>query len=99
MRGGIRRRYYPETGDIAFPGRGKLMVCNMPAIKDALTKMSTAEKLQVMEFLWSALSSHYQVESPAWHDAVLDERANATDDEFEDWEDVKRELRAPAYAH
>ena len=71
----------------------------MPAIKDALTKMSTVEKLQVMEFLWSALSSHYQVESPAWHDAVLDERANATDDEFEDWEDVKRELRAPAYAH
>lgn len=71
----------------------------MPAIKDALIRMSTAEKLQVMEFLWSALQSHYQSESPAWHDAVLDERANATDDEFEDWEDVKRELRESAYAH
>ena len=70
-----------------------------PAIKEALAKMSTAEKLQVMEFLWSALSSHFQVESPAWHDAILDERAHATEDEFEDWEDVKRELRVSAYAH
>ena len=71
----------------------------MPVIKEVLTKMSTAEKLQVMEFLWSALTDHYETESPAWHDMVLAERADATEDDFEDWDDVKCELRASAYAH
>ena len=71
----------------------------MPALKETISKLSTAEKLQVMEFLWSALNAHYEVESPAWHDDVLAERVDAPADEFEDWEDVKRELRSAAYAH
>lgn len=71
----------------------------MPALKETIAKLSTVEKLQVMEFLWGALNAHYEAESPDWHDAVLDERADASDDEFEDWEDVKRELRSAAYAH
>ena len=71
----------------------------MPALKETIAKLSTAEKLQIMEFLWGALNAHYEAESPAWHDDVLAERIGATEDEFEDWEDVKRELRSAAYAH
>ena len=66
----------------------------MPAIKEAIDQMSTAERVQTMEYLWSVLSSYYDSEVPKWHAAVLAERENATEDEFEDWEDVKRELRS-----
>ena len=52
-----------------------------------------------MEFLWGALNAHYEVESPAWHDDVLSDRVDAPEDEIEDLEDVKRELRSAAYAH
>jgi len=66
---------------------------DMSAICTAIDQMSTAEKVQTMEYLWTALSSHYADETPAWHAAVLAERANAPDSEFEDWESVKAELR------
>ena len=69
----------------------------MAEIIKTLNAMSTEEKLQVMEFLCSALSSHYTQETPAWHAEVLAERENASEDEFEDWEDIKgttRRLRA-----
>ena len=71
----------------------------MAEIIKALNAMSTGEKLQVMEFLCSALSPHYAQETPAWHAEVLAERENALEDEFEDWEDVKGELRDREYAH
>lgn len=71
----------------------------MAEIIKAIGAMSTGEKLQVMEFLCSALSSHYAQETPAWHAEVLAERENASEDEFEDWEAVKGELRNREYAH
>jgi len=68
-------------------------VLEMPAIRTAIDQMSTAEKVQTMEYLWSVLSSHYADATPAWHETVLAERADAPDSEFEDWESVKSELR------
>ena len=71
----------------------------MPAIKDAIDCMSTAERVQTMEYLWSVLSSYYDSKVPEWHANVLAERANAPEDEFEDWEDAKKELRGELVAH
>ena len=70
----------------------------MPEIFAKITEMTVEEKIQTMEFLWSHLSTHYATETPEWHEAALAERADASDDEFEDWEDVKTELRSPSYA-
>ena len=71
----------------------------MPAIKEIIDKMSTAERVQAMEYLWSVLSSYYDSEVPEWHATVLAERENATEDEFEDWEVAKKELRSEVLAH
>ena len=71
----------------------------MPAIKEAIDQMSTAERVQTMEYLWSVLSSYYDSEVPEWHAVVLAERENASEDEFEDWEEVKRELRSEILSH
>ena len=65
----------------------------MPVIKEAIDKMSTAERVQTMEYLWSVLSSYYDTEVPEWHANVLVEREAAPEDEFEDWEAAKKELR------
>ena len=62
----------------------------MPAIKDAIDCMSTAERVQTMEYLWSVLSSYYDSEVPEWHANVLAERENASEDEFEEREDTKK---------
>ena len=35
----------------------------------------------------------YDPEVPEWHATVFAERENATEDEFDDWEDAKQELR------
>ena len=71
----------------------------MPAIKEAIDCMSTAERVQTMEYLWSVLSSYYDSKVPEWHASVLAERENASEDEFEDWEDAKKELRSELLAH
>jgi hypothetical protein len=71
----------------------------MPAIKEAIDSMSTAERVQTMEYLWSVLSSYYDSEVPEWHANVLAEREGAPDYEFDDWEDAKKELRGELVAH
>ncbi|HEY4417371.1 MAG TPA: addiction module protein [Verrucomicrobiae bacterium] len=57
-----------------------------------LEQMTVAEKLQAMEQLWADLSRTDNLESPAWHEAVLRERSGQSD--FVDWETAKKELRA-----
>lgn len=62
-----------------------------------LDKMSLEEKLQAMESLWDDLCNKAGgVPSPAWHEGVLAER-DATqkrgDDQFEDWEAAKRNIK------
>ncbi len=39
-----------------------------------IKKMSTIERLQVMEELWDSLSHDEECESPDWHGSVLEER-------------------------
>ena len=54
-----------------------------------LEKMSTEEKLQVMEAIWDDLSRHAdELQPPAWHGDVLAAREDAVrrgDQKFEDW--------------
>jgi hypothetical protein len=65
-----------------------------------LEKMTSADKLRVMETLWRDLSrNHEQFESPKWHGEVLNERAKrmkAGKESFMDWETAKRQLRQRA---
>ena len=62
-----------------------------------IDRMTREEKLRAMEALWEDLSRHEdQVESPAWHGQVLEERATRVrsgEEKFMDWETAKRELR------
>jgi hypothetical protein len=62
-----------------------------------LEKMTIAEKLRLMETLWSDLTrDEEQFESPAWHGEVLRERAARVKqgkESFMDWEMAKKQLR------
>ena len=39
----------------------------MPAVKEAIDRMSTAEKVDVMNYLWVALSKSGKMFVPVWH--------------------------------
>ena len=71
----------------------------MGYVIEQIGKMSTAERLQVMDALMEMLQKTYQDDMPDWHRKVLAERANAADNEFEDWAEVKRELQSRQNAH
>ena len=62
-----------------------------------LDKMSVEEKIQAMESLWEDLCSRAEgVSSPAWHGDVLSERDamyQSGDDQFEDWDAAKRNIK------
>ncbi len=62
-----------------------------------LNEMTLAEKLRLMETLWDDLTrNHEEMEPPAWHLDVLQERrrlAEAGLETYSDWEDVKTRLR------
>ena len=62
-----------------------------------LDQMTLEEKLRAMEALWADLSrQENQIESPPWHEQVLNERAarlRSGAENFMDWETAKRELR------
>ena len=62
-----------------------------------LEKMTIAEKLRVMETLWTDLTrGAEQFESPEWHGEVLRERAARVkqgEESFMDWETAKSQLR------
>jgi len=62
-----------------------------------IEQMSRDEKLQAMEAIWADLSKNeYDVESPAWHQVVLQQteaRVAAGQEKITDWETAKRELR------
>lgn len=62
-----------------------------------LDQMTLAEKLRLMEALWADLSRNEQnIESPAWHGQVLEEREQrlrSGEARFIDWETAKQHLR------
>jgi hypothetical protein len=59
--------------------------------------LSREEKLRVMEAIWEELSKdEEQVESPDWHQRVLQEtegRLSSGQEKVVHWQDAKRELR------
>ena len=59
-----------------------------------LDKMTLAEKLRLMETLWADLCrNEQQLESPAWHEQVLnerEERVRSGTEKFMDWESQKK---------
>ena len=60
--------------------------------------MTVADKLRVMETLWSDLTRDVErFESPQWHGEVLRERYRRVKqgkESFMEWETAKRQLRA-----
>lgn len=62
-----------------------------------LATMTTAEKRELLEVLWDDLAqSPEPFEVPEWHREILESRRKEMEEGtavFEDWEDVKRELR------
>jgi len=67
------------------------------SIKLPLHEMTVQEKLAAMESLWEDLSRSPQaIESPEWHNNILDERRQRVADgtaQFEDWDDAKAKIR------
>ena len=39
----------------------------MPMVMEAIDRMSAAEKLQTMDYLWSSFSTSHNSISPDWH--------------------------------
>jgi len=70
----------------------------MPAVLQAIDAMSSEEKVQTMDYLWSSLESpdgDYQ--PPAWHARELARRGKLYAEgkvPVYDWEDVKARLEA-----
>ena len=62
-----------------------------------LDKMSTDEKLRLLEAVWQNLSrSPETVPAPAWHGDVLkerDRRLRRGESRLRDWSDAKRRIR------
>lgn len=62
-----------------------------------IERMSTVDKLRLMENLWQNLSQDDSaVVSPSWHADVLQERERLTasgEEEFIEWETAKQQLR------
>ena len=62
-----------------------------------LSKLSLAQKLELMEDLWADLTrDEKKVKSPAWHEAVLRDREEAFATgkvSASDWEQAKKRIK------
>lgn len=69
----------------------------MKHFEDSLAKLSLAEKLEMMETLWADITrSGKHVNSPEWHEEILNDRQNALQQEkatVSDWEQAKKRIR------
>lgn len=60
------------------------------------SRLSSTEKIALMERLWQDLTASPDLEPPGWHEAVLNERENEwkmRDQVSQDWSEAKEELR------
>ena len=46
----------------------------MPAIREAIDRMSSDERVKTMEYLWAAMTAATEPRPPSWHGDVLSER-------------------------
>ena len=71
-----------------------MTVQTIPAIED----MTGAQRVELMEELWKAMSNQPKVyEVPERHRRILEERRDAVERgeiEYIDWEDAKRQIRS-----
>jgi hypothetical protein len=62
-----------------------------------LDSMSTSQKLEILEAVWASLCRNpSDVESPAWHAAVLTQRKRRLESgeaTVSDWESAKQRIR------
>jgi putative addiction module component (TIGR02574 family) len=69
----------------------------MKRIDLPLSSLSLAQKLDLMESLWTDLSKDdTKLESPEWHKNILDDREKALKDgkiSASDWEQAKKRIR------
>jgi hypothetical protein len=65
-------------------------------LKEEVSRLSTAERLQAMEWLWASLSKRSEeIESPEWHGEVLAARkakADSGEAEFLTVKQLKKRL-------
>ena len=58
-------------------------------------KLTTIEKIQMMEELWCDLRRDSEFDMPQWHEKILSAREKeleAQEEEFLDWDKVRKEL-------
>ena len=68
----------------------------MPAIMEAIDRMSSEERVKTMEYLWAAMTAAAEPEPPAWHGDVLAERRRrvaAGEEKLIPLEEAMRQLR------
>ena len=68
----------------------------MPAVMEAIDRMSPDERVQTMEYLWAAMTAAAEPEPPAWHGDVLAERrrrAVAGEETFIPLDEAMRQVR------
>jgi hypothetical protein len=86
---------FHKTRPIANFGYLNLMSMTLP-----LHEMTVPEKLRIMEALWEDLSRNADaLESPGWHETVLQEREKRIvtgQTSFSDWERAKADIRRQA---
>ena len=62
-----------------------------------ITQLSFTQKLDLMETLWAdMIGNEKMLESPAWHEAVLNDRESALDAgkiPVSDWEEAKERIK------
>ncbi len=68
--------------------------------RNEISNMSVQERVQLMEEIWASFDRNdeeYPV--PAWHEDVLKERENRTDEDFVPFDEAKKRLRAALNAY
>ena len=68
----------------------------MPAVMEAIDKMTSDERVKTMEYLWAAMTASAAPEPPTWHGDILAERRRrvaAGEEKFIPLEETMRQLR------
>ncbi len=68
----------------------------MPAVMEAIDKMSPDERVKTMKYLWAAMTAAAEPEPPVWHGDILAERRSrvaAGEERFIPLGEAMRQLR------
>ena len=64
-------------------------------IKQELTRLTDAERMELLDAIWASLDNKEQVESPAWHEEELRRREQeiaSGEAKFINWEEAKTDI-------